>query len=165
MEEKKALQTTNHRKKYTSFTGKAIHVVITLILLSLLAWFVLLLWFLCLWYLHGSGSVINILSGTASIIISRLLLFTKNLPLLLCLLFVMLVDGLGQRDIRKFQGSRESTFFFHRIKPLTGTVFYGFFLVYMCMPFSLSPQITLVPMALLFSIMTMLTVKHYKKYA
>lgn len=112
-----------------------------------------------------STTVTAILFGTMEIVVYRLLLFIMNLPLLLCLLFVLFVDGLGQRDIRKFQGSRESTFFFHRIKPMTGKIFFILFLVYMSIPLVISPTLFLVPMSLILSVMTMLTVKNYKKYA
>ena len=55
------------------------------------------------------------------------------------MLFVLIVDGLGQRDIRKFQGARESAFIFHRIKPLTATLFYAAFLAYSSAPCFVSP--------------------------
>jgi integrating conjugative element membrane protein (TIGR03747 family) len=98
------------------------------------------------------------------IIIERLILFIMNIPLLACFVFVFLVDGLGQRDIRKFSGARESTFFFHRIKPITGKLFYLLVFIFMSSPYVITPVILFLPMAVLLGFIMMLTVKSFKKY-
>lgn len=106
----------------------------------------------------------KVITGTLEITLLRLLIFIMSLPLFITLLYVFIVDGLGQRDIRKFQGSRESTFFFHWIKPMTGKIFFILFFIYMSIPFSLSPNLILLPMIILLSVMTMFAIKGYKKY-
>jgi len=80
------------------------------------------------------------------------------------LYFIFFADGLIQRDIRKFQGARESTLFFHRIKPLSIFFIYTIFFIYMATPLPLPPELTLIPMILLSGLSTMLTIRTYKKY-
>jgi integrating conjugative element membrane protein (TIGR03747 family) len=100
----------------------------------------------------------------STLVAVRLFTFLMNLPFLLSMLFIAIVDGLSQRDIRKFQVARESAFFFHRVKSMGSKIFYLLFFLYLSLPFSLSPLILLLPMASLISITTMLTIKSYKKY-
>lgn len=98
------------------------------------------------------------------IVVLRGMVFILSLPLFAIIWFVFVVDGLAQRDIRKYQGARESAFVFHRLKLLTGTVFYLLFFVYMAMPLAFAPGIVLLPMALLSGVLIQLSVTHFKKY-
>lgn len=108
--------------------------------------------------------VSRMLLSTLEITLTRLVIFMMSLPFFFTLLFVFIVDGLGQRDIRKFQGSRESTFFFHWIKPVTGKIFFILFFIYMSIPITISPTIIMMPMIVISSLMMMLSIKSYKKY-
>ncbi len=109
-------------------------------------------------------TIVTMLADTLEVVTDRLWIFILSIPLWASLLFVMTVDGLGQRDIRKFQAARESTFLFHRLKLLTSHVFYGFFLFFMSTPWVIEPSILLLPMILTVSILLMLSIKYYKKY-
>jgi hypothetical protein len=79
-------------------------------------------------------------------------------------LCVLMIDGLVLRDKRKFQGARESTFIFHRLKPLAKISFFSLFFIYMVIPYSVLPGVFLVPMVMLSSLFTMLAIKSFKKY-
>ncbi len=105
-----------------------------------------------------------LIEKTTTVIIIRLFTFIMSLPLLVSVIFIGVVDGLGQRDIRKFEGARESAFFFHRIKPMISKIFYLLFLMYLCLPFSFHSLGILMPMIVLLSLTIMLTLKSYKKY-
>lgn len=233
MEEKKSSHP--HKKKYGTFFGWIIHNLFMILIISLLAWFILMIWFgmkiilqdvyatsdqinsfvkiytqfiflhnplllskalfflakiqntiqqtiewLFIWidrlfqslqpsslihYQQTISAIPAILFGVIEIVALRLFIFILNIPFLLCLIFLAIVDGLGQRDIRKHQGSRESTFFFHRIKPLNAKLFYLIFLIYMSAPTMIYPPVILIPMTIILSIGTMTSVKSYKKYA
>jgi energy-coupling factor transporter transmembrane protein EcfT len=80
------------------------------------------------------------------------------------MLGVLMIDGLALRDKRKFQGARESTFLFHRLKPLAKLSFFSLFIIYMVMPYGISPSVFLIPMVALSSLFTMLSIKSFKKY-
>lgn len=105
-----------------------------------------------------------LLFGVAEVIVSRLTLFALNIPLLISVCFILVVDGLSQRDIRKFSGARESTFFFHRLKPIISKLFYMMFFIFMCAPIVVPPVILFIPMSVFLGLMTMVTIKSYKKY-
>jgi len=77
---------------------------------------------------------------------------------------IMIIDGLVQRDIRKFKGERESTLYFHKLKPLAPFSFYFIYFIYLCLPYPYSPVVFLLPMVGLTSMFIMLTIKHFKKY-
>lgn len=111
-----------------------------------------------------NDTIITVLLGSMEIIIIRAYIFILNLPLFFMLYFIFSVDGLIQRDIRKFQGARESTLFFHRIKPLSIFFINTIFFIYMVTPLPLPPELTLIPMILLSGMFTMLTIRTYKKY-
>ncbi len=114
--------------------------------------------------LQGVMAVIMIMIETIKIIAIRLYIFILSFPLWFSVLFIMIVDGLAQRDIRKFQAARESTFLFHRLKLLTENLFYSFFLIYMSMPIAIHPEAFLLPMVIVVSVLFMLSIKYYKKY-
>ena len=109
-------------------------------------------------------NVFSIVTDANNIIWNRLILFMLNIPLLLSIVFVMTVDGLVQRDIRKYQGARESAFFFHRIKPLAGKICGLIYLFYMAIPFDFYPNILLLTMVIVCGWFTLLSIKNYKKY-
>jgi len=225
----------SNQKKYTTIISSILHWILILLLLTILSWFLLLIWFgiqysyqesfivtekmhelmqlnngiistyyisafyhfilsmkgieylanhhlylLIQWIIkvlnnihykmHVSSEVmsqmiINVLFVPAEIVMGRLCIFVINLPFLISVLLIALIDGLGQRDIRKYQGARESAFFFHRIKPMTGKLFFLGFLVYMSWPWVISPLSFLIPITLIFSGMVIYLVKNFKKYA
>lgn len=102
--------------------------------------------------------------GSVEIILVKSCLFVLFLPLYFLVNFLCVVDGLVQRDIRKYQVARESTFFFHWVKSLSDTLFLTFFFIYMVIPLPISPEMLLVPIILLSGFLTMLSIKNYKKY-
>lgn len=219
------------KKGYSTMIGLFIHAFFMMCLLSILAWFILVIWF-CVYafLLNGSyacseinsilnnnefigyhatffnkiiviqqhvvsvikqslkysstyiarllkiihvditpqqkiDTLISILFGAAEIVINRVMIFVMNLPLLLNIMMILIVDGLGQRDIRKFQGARESTFFFHRLKPMIKWIFVISFLMYLCAPCIIHQKVILIPMIVVISIMTRTLIQNYKKYA
>ena len=109
-------------------------------------------------------NVSNIIIGTIEIILTRAYLFIVSIPFMGAILFVLITDGLAQRDIRKFQGSRESTFYFHRLKPLSGTSFFFLFFLYMVTPLAIPPEIFLIPIVVLSGVFTTLAIRSFKKY-
>ncbi|MEO8964501.1 MAG: DUF4400 domain-containing protein [Gammaproteobacteria bacterium] len=102
--------------------------------------------------------------GITIVILTRCCLFIALIPFMSVILFVLIIDGLVQRDIRKFQGARESTFLFHRLKPLAKISFFLLFFIFMVVPFWVSPELFLMPMVLLSGLFTMLAIKSFKKY-
>ncbi len=106
----------------------------------------------------------KIFLDVTEIILTRICLFIKFILFMLVILFIFIIDGLVLRDKRKFQGARESTFLFHRLKPLARASFFTLFFIYMVSPYPILPNLFLIPMAALSSLFTMLSIKNFKKY-
>lgn len=116
---------------------------------------------------HGiyvQWNIIEFLFSIVLVIVLRCCIFIAFLPLMFLILFVFIVDGLVERDKRKFQGARESTFVFHRTMPLGKSFFLLLFFIYMVLPWFISPETILVPMDLFIGLLTTLAIKHFKKY-
>ena len=64
-----------------------------------------------------TGDLKEVIIGTTGVILTRCLIFIAFIPFLTIILCMLIIDGLVQRDKRKFQGARESTFLFHLLKP------------------------------------------------
>lgn len=108
--------------------------------------------------------VTHLFIGTLEIITTRFVVFAMYLPLVVMILMIFIIDGLVQRDIRKFKVERESALFFHRLKPLSGVMMYLLYFIYLASPWNLTLATLLVPMTLVSGIFAMLSIKHFKKY-
>jgi hypothetical protein len=111
-----------------------------------------------------SKNLIHILCGTLEIILTRMCIFLLSIPFLIVIFGVFIIDGLVQRDIRKFQGERESALFFHRAKLLSSTLFGFIFFLFLAMPIQISSQYILIPMSLICGFILMYSIKNFKKY-
>jgi hypothetical protein len=109
-------------------------------------------------------NIIRVFLDVTEITLTRGCLFIQFTPFMIVFLCVLMIDGLVLRDKRKFQGARESTFIFHRLKPLAKISFFSLFFIYMVIPYSVLPGVFLVPMVMLSSLFTMLAIKSFKKY-
>lgn len=109
-------------------------------------------------------NVTHLFIGTLEIITTRFVVFVMYLPLVVMILIIFIIDGLVQRDIRKFKVERESALFFHRLKPLSGMMVYLLYFIYLASPWNLALATLLVPMILISGIFAMLSIKHFKKY-
>lgn len=102
--------------------------------------------------------------GITKIITTRLGILLLALPLFALCLSLGLVDGLVQRDIRKFQGARESTLLFHELKRGSGIGFFVPLLIYFLWPWPLKAEWILMPLAIAMGLLTQLGAKSFKKY-
>ena len=105
-------------------------------------------------------------NGLLSLELSLLkLIRLLNLAPLFCLFaMVGLIDGLVQRDLRKFGGGHESSLLYHRLRsnlllPLALTL-----ILTLGVPFVLNPTWIVVIAAIALGTLTALTTKHFKKY-
>lgn len=102
--------------------------------------------------------------ATTELISIRLVIFILFLPMFIFMGILGFIDGLTQRELRRYRGGRESALIYHRaknwIKPslLTGCV------LYLTIPLNLSPDIVLLPFVLSFAYMVAITTKMFKKY-
>lgn len=94
----------------------------------------------------------------------RLIVLCLAAPLFALLVCVGLVDGLVQRDLRRWGGGRESSYVYHYAKR-SNLLFLGLTaIVYLAMPFSIHPVVILVPFAIACAMTVGLTASRFKKY-
>lgn len=94
----------------------------------------------------------------------RLLVLVLTLPLFLLAAFVGLIDGLVRRDIRRFGAGRESGFIYHRAKASLMPLAVLPWVIFLALPFSLSPLLILLPSAILLGIAMSVAAGSFKKY-
>lgn len=94
----------------------------------------------------------------------RLIILILTTPLFIMAALVGFVDGLVQRDLRRFGAGRESAFLYHHAKRAIGPIFILGWLVYLSLPISLHPNWFLLPNAFLFGAMIALASSSFKKY-
>ena len=98
------------------------------------------------------------------IFIIRLMIIVLTSPLFIMAGIVGLIDGLVQRDLRRFGVGRESAFKYHHAKRTVAPIMFIAWIVYLSIPFSIHPNLILIPAALLFGVMISLTASNFKKY-
>jgi integrating conjugative element membrane protein (TIGR03747 family) len=74
------------------------------------------------------------------------------------------LDGLVQRDLRRFGGAVESSFLYHHLKKLLRPLISVPILVYLAAPWPLHPTAVFIPPALAFGWIVQRTVARFKKY-
>lgn len=94
----------------------------------------------------------------------RLSLLCLAAPLFLVLMIVGLVDGLVQRDLRRWGGGRESAYVYHYAKRGNRLFLALAALVYLALPTSVHPVVVLLPFAAAAGFSMSLTASRFKKY-
>jgi len=94
----------------------------------------------------------------------RLAILTLAMPIFLLFSLVALVDGLVQRDLRRWGGGRESSFVYHYAKKAALPLVVLAWVIYLSLPFSLHPTFVVLPFATLFGLTVAVTASTFKKY-
>jgi integrating conjugative element membrane protein (TIGR03747 family) len=111
-----------------------------------------------------TNTIWPLLLSVTQLIWVKLSIWLLSLPLLLLMIVLGVIDGLVQRDIRKFQGARESTFFFHTITKQMKLIFFIPVLLYLIWPWPLRSMWVLIPWAIGLGILMQNSVRTFKKY-
>ena len=94
----------------------------------------------------------------------RLAILTLAMPIFLLFSLVALVDGLVQRDLRRWGGGRESSFVYHYAKKAALPLVVITWVVYLALPISLHPSFIVLPFAAMFALSVAVTASTFKKY-
>jgi len=94
----------------------------------------------------------------------RLAILILAMPVFLLFSLVALVDGLVQRDLRRWGGGRESSFVYHYAKKAVLPLVVLSWIIYLALPFSLHPSFVILPLAALFALSVAVTASTFKKY-
>ena len=94
----------------------------------------------------------------------RLAILCLATPVFLLFSLIGLVDGLVQRDLRRWGGGRESSYLYHYAKNSIWIFVLSAWVGYLALPFSLHPVFIVLPFAILFAISISVTASTFKKY-
>lgn len=96
--------------------------------------------------------------------LTRCVILMLTSPLFILAAIVGFTDGLVSRDLRRFGAGRESAFIYHHAKRMVTPIFLTGWLIYLSLPFSIHPNLFLLPCALLFGLMISIAASSFKKY-
>lgn len=94
----------------------------------------------------------------------RLAILILALPVFALFSLVAIVDGLVQRDLRRWGGGRESSFIYHWAKRSALPLLVGTWVIYLALPFSVHPSYIVLPCATLYALSVAVTAGAFKKY-
>ena len=94
----------------------------------------------------------------------RLAILCLATPIFLLFSLIGLVDGLVQRDLRRWGGGRESSYLYHYAKNSVWMFVLVAWVGYLALPFSLHPAFIVLPFAILFATSISITASTFKKY-
>lgn len=111
-----------------------------------------------------TGAYIEAMFYVIIVFVIRLFIIVLTSPLFFLAGFVGFVDGLVQRDLRKFGVGRESALKYHYAKRSLTPIMLLAWILYLSIPFSIHPNYILIPAAVMFGLMIRLTASSFKKY-
>ena len=94
----------------------------------------------------------------------RLVILSLATPVFLLFSLIGLVDGLVQRDLRRWGGGRESSYLYHYAKNSVWVFMLAAWVSYLALPFSLHPVFIVLPFAATFGFSISITASTFKKY-
>lgn len=94
----------------------------------------------------------------------RLFVLFLSMPLIVMAVFVGFIDGLVRRDIRRFVAAHESGFVYHRARAFLMPTLTLPWVIYLTLPFSISPLLIMLPCAVLAGVVMDITAASFKKY-
>ncbi|MDD2034603.1 TIGR03747 family integrating conjugative element membrane protein [Pseudomonas sp. 39167] len=101
---------------------------------------------------------------TTFIFVVRLTILVLATPLFLLAALTGFVDGLMRRDLRKFGAGRESSFVYHRAKQAVMPLLVVPWIIYLSLPFSLTPMAVFLPCSIMLGVTMAITAATFKKY-
>lgn len=94
----------------------------------------------------------------------RLALLIFSLPAFALFFMLGMVDGLVERDLRRWGGGRESSMVYNLARKSIFRFFIGACVVYISLPTSVNPTWVILPFAVAFGLSTRVTFERLKKY-
>jgi integrating conjugative element membrane protein (TIGR03747 family) len=113
---------------------------------------------------HLSADYILAAITMTSVFAVRLAVLLLSAPAFVLLALVGIIDGLVQRDIRRWSGGRESAFVYHWAKKFILPSLTLPWMVYLAMPFSIHPNLIVLPFAVLLAVVVRVMTATFKKY-
>ena len=87
-----------------------------------------------------------------------------SIPLFFSLIIVGAVDGLVERDLRRWGGGRESSNVFNLARQSITPAFVSACVIYISLPYSINPSWVILPFAVIQGLAVRVTLERLKKY-
>lgn len=107
---------------------------------------------------------ITVISYVAQIFFIRLTLIFFSLPIFAVALLMGFIDGLAERELRRWGGGRESSNVFNLARRSVLPAFAMACVIYISLPFSINPALVMLPFAALLFFSIRVTMERLKKY-
>ena len=114
--------------------------------------------------INAAKPAVHLVLLITQFIYCRCCAFFLGRSLLLALACLGLLDGLVQRDIRKYRGTRESSLFFHRSKAFLLFFFYSSYFLFIAIPVAFNWHIAILLIAIILAALIATSSRHFKKY-
>lgn len=98
------------------------------------------------------------------VFLMRVTILVLSVPLFMLTAIVGVVDGMVRRDLRRYGAAYESSFLYHHAKRVVKPAAYIPCMLYLSAPFSVYPNLLLLPAALLTGLAISVTMGSFKKY-
>lgn len=98
------------------------------------------------------------------VFLMRVTILVLSVPLFVLVALVGIVDGMVRRDLRRYGAGYESSFLYHHAKRFVKPAVYIPCVLYLSAPFSVYPNLLLLPAALLMGLAISVTMGAFKKY-
>ena len=115
-------------------------------------------------YAQRLEPAMNVAVTVTQIFVIRLAIIVLSLPIFLIAAIMGAVDGLVQRDLRRWGGGRESSNVFNLAKRSIAPFFVLACVIYISLPFSINPIIVILPFACLLGMAVRIAFERLKKY-
>lgn len=114
-------------------------------------------------YHFGADYILAAVQVT-SLFAVRFAILILSLPAVILFVLVAMIDGLVQRDIRRWSGGRESAFIYHWAKKFLTPALVLPCLVYLALPITIHPNLIILPCAVVFALAVKVMAATFKKY-
>ncbi|MCE2573839.1 TIGR03747 family integrating conjugative element membrane protein [Motilimonas eburnea] len=98
------------------------------------------------------------------IFLMRLVILVFSIPMFALFAVIGIVDGLTQRDVRKWSGGRESGLIYHTSKAFIFPSFAIAWIAYLSLPVSVHPNFIVIPCAIITALLLSTASSSFKKY-
>lgn len=129
--------------------------------------FELITYFISILPLDFGSDIVEFVQAAENItivFILRLFLVVFSFPLFLMVFIWAFVDGLVERDLRRFGAGRESSTIFDGVRRMVFPCLALPFIVYLSFPVSINPLFIIIPSALVQAVLYRMLFAKYKKY-
>lgn len=110
------------------------------------------------------GQYLEAMINTTQVFGVRLAVAILTTPIFIMIGVAALIDGLVERELRRYGGDNESAFVYHAVKPWMRPAVVGSWFLYLALPISIHPNMIFLPAAIMYGTALYLATSKFKKH-